>query len=171
MSVRDYANACARGLAGFVHHAQRPTPLRAESRRDRDADATPESDPQDVATAGMLFDACREHPEAVAAPVRSATPGPPPSPVAPPELLDVGGDVHGLANQARQALDNRIVIQIRHRQIVARWCAGRMEPRLGLGQRSGMPPELVSANLEHDLATLPAARDSLGRRPGLRERK
>ena len=30
---------------------------------------------------------------------------------------------------------------------------------------------LVSANLEHDLATLPAARDSLERRPGLRERK
>src|SRR5947208_14960080 len=30
---------------------------------------------------------------------------------------------------------------------------------------------LVSANLEHDLATLPAARDSLERRPGLGERK
>ena len=33
------------------------------------------------------------------------------------------------------------------------------------------PVRLVSANLEHDLATLPAARDSLKRRPGLRERK
>ena len=33
------------------------------------------------------------------------------------------------------------------------------------------PAGLVSANLEHDLATLPAARDSLERRPGLRERK
>src|SRR4029453_16201083 len=30
---------------------------------------------------------------------------------------------------------------------------------------------LVTANLQHDLATLPAARDSLERRQGLRERK
>src|SRR6266540_4174260 len=35
----------------------------------------------------------------------------------------------------------------------------------------GRTCRLVSANLEHDLATLPAARDSLERRPGLRERK
>src|SRR5436190_5734216 len=32
-------------------------------------------------------------------------------------------------------------------------------------------PALVSAVLEHDLATLPAGRESLERRPGLRERK
>src|SRR5207247_5010283 len=36
---------------------------------------------------------------------------------------------------------------------------------------TGATRRLVSANLEHDLATLPAAPDSLERRPGLRERK
>src|SRR6266700_7048868 len=39
------------------------------------------------------------------------------------------------------------------------------------GRGHGRTRRLVSANLEPDLATLPAARDSLERRPGLRERK
>src|ERR671922_2397903 len=39
------------------------------------------------------------------------------------------------------------------------------------GRGHGRTRRLVSANLEHDLATLPAARDSLERRPGLREPK
>src|SRR5215218_6674899 len=39
------------------------------------------------------------------------------------------------------------------------------------GRGHGRTRRLVSANLEHDLATLPAGRDSLERRPGLRKRK
>src|SRR6059058_1123223 len=39
------------------------------------------------------------------------------------------------------------------------------------GRGHGRTRRLVSANLEHDLAALPAARDSLERRPRLRERK
>src|SRR5437762_14068029 len=39
------------------------------------------------------------------------------------------------------------------------------------GRGHGSPRRLVRANLEHDLATLPAARDSLERRPCLPERK
>src|SRR5919198_5856940 len=39
------------------------------------------------------------------------------------------------------------------------------------GRGHGRTRRLVSANLEHDLATLPAARDSLECRPGIRERK
>ena len=48
----------------------------------------------------------------------------------------------------------------------------------GLKRRRGHAPvvtgracRLVSASLEHDLATLPAGRDSFERCPGLRERK
>src|SRR5262249_46794626 len=44
---------------------------------------------------------------------------------------------------------------------------GSLNPR----QSHGRTRRLVSANVEHDLATLPAFRDSLERRPGLRERK
>src|SRR5919109_811453 len=48
---------------------------------------------------------------------------------------------------------------------------GRSEFDASTAEVTGRTRRLVSANLEHDLATLPAARDSLERRPGLRERK
>src|SRR5438876_8061242 len=50
----------------------------------------------------------------------------------------------------------------------SRWTLG---VRCIHGRGHGRTFRLVSANLEHDLATLPAARDSLERRQGLRERK
>src|SRR4029453_17951232 len=50
----------------------------------------------------------------------------------------------------------------------SRWTLG---VRCIRGRGHGPTRRLVSANLEHDLATLPAARDSLERRPGLGERK
>src|SRR6185436_2693468 len=50
-------------------------------------------------------------------------------------------------------------------------CPAAARPASGNDPRAGLARRLVSTNLEHDLATLPAARDSLERRPGLRERK
>src|SRR5436190_22149717 len=51
---------------------------------------------------------------------------------------------------------------------MARWTLGlRCIQRRGHGRTR----RLVRGNLEHDLATLPAARDSLERGPGLREGK
>src|SRR6266511_4084798 len=48
---------------------------------------------------------------------------------------------------------------------------GRSELDASTAEVTAATRRLVSANLEHDLATLPAARDSLERRQGLRERK
>src|SRR6266536_3295376 len=48
---------------------------------------------------------------------------------------------------------------------------GRSEFDASTAEVTAATRRLVSANLEHDLATLPAARDSLERRLGLRERK
>src|SRR5205809_2158236 len=48
---------------------------------------------------------------------------------------------------------------------------GRSEFDASTSEVTAATRRLVSANLEHDLATLPAGRDSLECRPGLRERK
>src|SRR5438477_13081245 len=48
---------------------------------------------------------------------------------------------------------------------------GRAEFDTSTAEVPAAPAGLVGANLEHDLATLPAGRDSLERRPGLRQRK
>src|SRR5436190_12322136 len=48
---------------------------------------------------------------------------------------------------------------------------GRAEFDTSTAEVPAAPAGLVGANLEHDLATLPAGRDSLERRPSLRQRK